>query len=695
MTAQHETPLSFSIMQIIARIPLLILALQAGLALAEAPEVDPELERQLDDYITDFSAPEDERAETLESIVEALSADTPAATRLRALGYQMVDFLHEEDEAAALARSQELLNLAKASGHTDIQAEALAFRIDLLWRLDDREEAMMYVPRLEAILPSVQAPRVRYYGHNLTARLLRAHSQYEEALSHFLEAYDAVQETDDDRTQPRRQFLNYNIAQMQAELNNHDQALEIVQRGIREIRELEYRVYLPEFFLLKGYIFAQMEEHEDSIQAHEEAIEWAERLERPDIIITSLNNIGSARIQMEDYTAATEILERALEMALEVDDEHTRPLLEFNLAYLAIMQGGGDEAVTVMEAAIEELVAFYSKANMADLLRYVAEAYREAGHLDRAIETLIEQREMNDELFQSEREESLNELQTRYETREQAAQIELLEQRNELQERTIENSRLQQQITILFIMVVVLSLVLLWLAYRSARRANLRLTAANEQLEYQSVHDVLTGLLNRRSFQEEMQQRGQDGVERRAQTHPDTLLLLDIDFFKKINDRYGHSGGDAVLKELSRRIKAVSRSSDMVIRWGGEELLLLLRNMDPSVQQDYVTRILNTIAEEPIEYRGESIPVTATGGFIQLPFDGVPEDEIDWERALHIADMALYIGKTHGRNRAIGVLGLNQPYEQVKDTLSNDLAQAVEKDLVKHVTIPGPEQGQQ
>ncbi|MDQ2069003.1 tetratricopeptide repeat-containing diguanylate cyclase [Natronospira bacteriovora] len=692
MTSQTGPSQRFSIFPRITASLLLPLLLLSTMTAADIPEVDAELEKRLDQYISLFSATAEERAEVLEAIIGDMGSDTPVATRVRALGYRMLDSATAEDNERAVAMQDELLTLARRSGQTDTLAEAKAFQIELLWRMDDSKEAMVHVPRLETLLPDVRSPRIRYYAHTLTARLLRSHSQYEEALSHFLAAYDAVRETDDERTQVRRQFLNYQIAQLQAELRNFDQALQMAERGIREMQELDYQMYLPEFFLLKGYIFGQMEDHEASIGVHEEAIQWAERLDRPGIVLTSLNNIGSAQIQMQDYSAATQTLERALDMALELENESTRPLLEFNLAYLAIMQGAGSESIADMEAARSELEAFYGQADMADLLGYVADAYRAAGYLDEAIDTLIEQRDMNAELFQSERDKSLNELQIRYETREQATQIELLEQRNELQERVIENSRLQQRITILFVAVVVLSLILLWQAYRAARRANLRLTVANRKLEYQSVHDTLTGLLNRRSFQKEMQKRGRSGIERRAQAHPDALLLLDVDYFKRINDRHGHAGGDVVLKELARRLKSVTRESDMVIRWGGEEILLFLRNMSPDALPDHVQKMLNVIAEEPIIYDDRRIQVTATGGFIQLPFAGVPEDDIDWEKALHIADMALYIGKTHGRNRAIGILGLNCPYETIRDQLSNDLAAAVEQSQVDHMTITGPSQ---
>jgi len=679
-----------SIIQFVATMLMVSACLLMTPALGNPPPQDTELEERLDEYINILTAPAEERKAFLDDIIADLDRDTPIATRVRAIGYQALESTDGDDEELTQSLAEKLQTLAEASEHPDVEAEARAFYIELLWRQGEAEEAMVQVPQLEAVLPEVYAPRIRYYAYNLAARLLSSHSQHEDALQHYLEAYDAAREMDDERTQIRRQFLNFNIAQLQADLRNYDQALDIAQRGIRLAKEEGLDAQLPQFLLLQGYIFSQMEDHEGSIESHEEAIRHAEELEQSGVVLTSLNNIGSAQIHLERYEEATETLERAYTMALELGQEQTQSLLEFNLAYLNIMQGGGNSAIEAMEAAKEELADHYSQSNMADLLELVAEAYREAGMLEEAIDALIRQRELNSELFQAERDKSLSELQTRYETREQATEIELLEQRNELQERVIQNNQLQQRITILFVMVVILSLILLWQAYKSVRRANRKLTEVNQELEYQSVHDALTGLLNRRSFQKEMQQRGSSGIERRAQPYPDALLLLDVDFFKRINDEYGHAGGDAVLKELAERLKAISRTSDMVIRWGGEEILMFLRNMDPDALADYAARVLDAIGSEPIEYEGDKIRVTATGGFIQLPLDDIPEDKLDWERALNIADMALYIGKTHGRNRAIGILGLNRPFDELQEVLSEDLAHAVERDLVKHTLVRGP-----
>ena len=88
----------------------------------------------------------------------------------------------------------------------------------------------------------------------------------------------------------------------------------------------------------------------------------------------------------------------------------------------------------------------------------------------------------------------------------------------------------------------------------------------------------------------------------------------------------------------------------------------------------------------------QAIPVTVTAGFISVPFSDVPEDVCDWERALQIADMALYLGKTHGRNRAYGLARLLVPHEDAIPTLTHDLAAAIKKNMVDVIEVLGPPQ---
>lgn len=659
-------------------------------ALGVVAQVDPALEQRLDEYIIQLDADVDAQFALLLDITDDVTDATPIDTRVRALGYLALGYLLRDEHERAFALIDELIAQAGDSESPQAQAEALAFRIEALVRDDRSAEALVLAPQVEPHLSETVSPRVRYYAHNVLARLLLSANQYEEALEHFLAAYDAVQETDDERTALRRQFLNTNIAYLQADLRHFDAALTMTERAIREAERLEDHASIPSLLLLRGYLESSMDRHEEAIETYQQVIELGRRHDQDEIVLIGMNNIGSGLIQLQRYAEAEEMLNSALAEAIDQDDETTTELLRFNLGYVAVMQGDHIEGIRQLEDATGQLREQYSRSEMADLLKYVAEAQQAAGRHQQAIEALLEQRELNEELFQAERDRSLNELQARYDAKEQATQIQLLEQRNALQERLIENKRLQQRIAVLVAIVILMGLILLWLAWRAARRANLRLKVANRQLQYQSSHDPLTGLLNRRLFQERMGRRIGKLENQRDQDHPDALILLDVDYFKKINDNLGHAAGDAVLVELAERLRKISRDSDMVVRWGGEELLLFLQNMDPDALSDYAGKVLEAIGLEPVTYEGNSIRVTATGGFITLPFAGLDEDTISWEKALQIADLALYMGKTHGRNQAIGVLSLKVPLEQVGPLLEQDLATAIERGWVRSITIPGP-----
>ncbi len=130
----------------------------------------------------------------------------------------------------------------------------------------------------------------------------------------------------------------------------------------------------------------------------------------------------------------------------------------------------------------------------------------------------------------------------------------------------------------------------------------------------------------------------------------------------------------------------------MVFRWGGEEFLIYSPKSNPLQITRLVERVLHTIGERMVDVGELQMPVTVTAGFISLPFSGLPETVCDWEKTLQIADMALYLGKTHGRNRAYGLLRLLLPYEQVMPVLERDLAAAISGGMVEIIEVVGPDQ---
>lgn len=162
-------------------------------------------------------------------------------------------------------------------------------------------------------------------------------------------------------------------------------------------------------------------------------------------------------------------------------------------------------------------------------------------------------------------------------------------------------------------------------------------------LAYRASHDALTGLLNRAYVQERL-----ENLHRSAETQRDlySLLLLDLDHFKIVNDRFGHATGDQVLAQVGRRVAHNVREVDTIGRWGGEEFLCLLPGVGSPLAEEIAERIRAGLEAQPIEYQGRHVRVTSSIGVATYPDDGLDPDAL-----LAKADAALYEAKRSGRNR--------------------------------------------
>ncbi len=182
------------------------------------------------------------------------------------------------------------------------------------------------------------------------------------------------------------------------------------------------------------------------------------------------------------------------------------------------------------------------------------------------------------------------------------------------------------------------------------------LAEANERLRTASLTDPLTGLWNRRYVALEIPADAERALRRRraGEPHGDlVVLLVDIDHFKAINDRAGHDGGDIVLREFAARLREFARGSDLAVRWGGEEFLLILRDCDRAEGAEIARRLLARVRDTPFAIEGQSLRVTTSIGWAAFPFD--PDGELRFDQVLNLADQALYRAKHEGRDRAIGV----------------------------------------
>jgi diguanylate cyclase (GGDEF)-like protein len=178
----------------------------------------------------------------------------------------------------------------------------------------------------------------------------------------------------------------------------------------------------------------------------------------------------------------------------------------------------------------------------------------------------------------------------------------------------------------------------------------LELAKANRRLEEIAVTDPLTGLKNRRYFTTAAAAHA-EGARRADRNHTLLVALLDVDHFKRINDAHGHDAGDAVLVEFARRLHAIAREDDVVVRWGGEEFLLLLR--DVADTDAVLRRVLDGLVREPIAVGDQFLTVGASIGAARYPPDPADPDAQSLEQVITRADAALYRAKREGRLRAI------------------------------------------
>jgi diguanylate cyclase (GGDEF)-like protein len=184
------------------------------------------------------------------------------------------------------------------------------------------------------------------------------------------------------------------------------------------------------------------------------------------------------------------------------------------------------------------------------------------------------------------------------------------------------------------------------------------------------VTDPLTGLRNRRYLRLHLERPPEykppvgGERERRLESPQQTIYLLDLDHFKQINDRHGHEAGDAVLVEVAHRLGSCLRENDCLLRWGGEEFLVIAAGHDGGGAVTLAQRILDRIGGDSIMLSGgRELHVTCSLGFAPFPWShpGAPPDAGTLDQVLSLADVGAYLGKIEGRNRAFGIFPGPEP----------------------------------
>ena len=628
--------------------------------------------------------------EQLQVIGPTLNATTPYAVRREYLNALMTVQVDAAKMEAAEATVAALLKLAR--DHKDdvgvVLATTKSASIMALSGKTDAAIAQLIALEATALRTNDAHALWRFYMVLGSAQLTVG--RFETALESTLKSLQYAKQVPKRARVSHLTSLNL-LGNVYMAMTNWDKALQVIDEGLAIADEVGSAKLKGTLYLNQGACYASLGRAKDSVAAYEKALKIGRESGLVGLQGTALNNIGDSYLISKDYPKAELFARQALVKFKEAGEFGGVATAQSNIGFALMGQGKIREGDAEVRAAIRLNQESGARTDQEAILGELGRMYEQAGLYREAVATIREQQALTAQLFRADREKSVATLQAQFDAVQRQKQIELLARENSLKDAEISNQRLQQIITLLGAVVTVMAGIFVFLLYRRVRKTNLKLREANKQLEFHAVRDPLTGLYNRRSFFELMKGRSSNASGgRREDDNPDGLMILDIDHFKNINDTLGHAGGDAVLVEISKRLRATVRDTDMVMRWGGEEFLIFSPRANAAHLKNLAQRVLDSIGATPIAVGDKLMPITVTGGFLSLPFSGLSEVDCNWEKAMQIADMALYLGKVNGRNRAYGLNRLLAPFEQVMPVLERDITAALKADMVELVEVMGP-----
>ena len=634
---------------------------------------------------------QDESLKQLVALLNDLRAAAALDDRREALEAVIAMYIRTGQPSEASKLNIELAALGTRYHDDRANAMALNYQASLL---KDQGKLDLAAPVIEqALLIASRVNDKKLTGRvNSTASIVySALGNFQSALQHQLVVMGSLEEGNR-HAELRRVDAMDSISTLYLSLKNPQMALEYNAKATELAASLGAQGMLVTLTIDRGYTYAEQGKLDDAAKTYLEALAIAHKIldRRNEGII--LNNLADVSLSQGHYPSCVKFAQQAIPLAHKLGDGSLEASAMVNQGLCHMGLGNVPQGV----AEVDSGIAFFRKGNakpdIETVLGQLSTAYEKAGLYKEALKAMQEQRSLTAELFRTDRDRALTEMKAKFDASQREKQIEALEQKNQVQSIELKNKSLQRIVSLLSTLAAGAVAVTIALLYRKVRKSNRELHETNLKLEQQSTHDPLTGLLNRRAFQDKMKIRSRM-VERRATgpvAPPHALVLLDIDHFKLINDNYGHTAGDLVLVEISRRLQLIMRENDMLMRWGGEEFLIFLNHIPIEHLTTVIQRVLDTVARTAFVVEERSISVTTSIGFISLPQADGADNELNWEKALQLADAALYMAKAQGRNQAIGVGNIDVPPSELTELLQGDLEHAVARGAVKIQRIPGP-----
>ncbi|WP_229487366.1 tetratricopeptide repeat-containing diguanylate cyclase [Pseudoduganella lutea] len=600
------------------------------------------------------------------------------------------------DPKRALAMGDELVAWGRAARDDAVYAKGQLTRAYALFDLDDLGGSHKANFEAERAANNTGDLPLRVQATISAGQSFQEQGNYPAALARLQAAIDLARTVKKDNA-PLAGALNA-LAFLYTDMKQFDKGWEVQRESLEVAQRMKSPGRLAIALATEYGLAIESGQHEQARRALLAELDVERRLGARQMIADTLVNLSDLYLKKRDYRSTVGFAQQALAAGEDVKSPLVIATARVNLGQAYLGMGRLAEGRRQFEAGLDAYEKNGVKPELQAVLVEYGAALEQAGDYKGAIDAYHRERDISEEMFAEQRQKAVLELQQKYDTEKKQRQIDALRQENRVKGVELDNRRLQQRIWWLLAIVFALAAVVVGLLYRKVRQANAQLEVKNRELKQQSARDPLTALYNRRHFQEFMRHHGQvepgqagHGKAERRQQDGDligALFLLDVDHFKHINDSHGHAAGDAVLKMIAASLRETLRETDMIVRWGGEEFLAFLPAVPRGGLDDVARRILHGISSQSVEYQGRMLAVNASVGFAPFPLVAL-DTPMSWERAVNLVDMALYMAKSHGRNRAYGVRGFHDLERTTLEAVEQDLESAWRNGFVDLVVVTG------
>ncbi len=620
----------------------------------------------------------------LQSVTDRPAATAPVEEQLRYQSRMALLAMHGKHRKEIDAAVLELKRLTEGGRCVPCGAHLLAMRVGQAEVNNDRAAIKVLLDQLTALPPATD---LAFEAERL-GMLSRGRALLEEeelALGLAVQAIDMAGRAELPAAEVRMMNLLVRVHFSRGDMAS---ALRVMDDGYKLAERIGFRYLMAQFRINQNYAYGTLKQEDKAHKAllavlpltnGEPGTEALEQIAQ--------TNLSAYYIHRGEYAKAIRSTLAAEKLARKTGDDIGVAYSVSNRGSALARSGRVDEGMALMEEAMVLAEKAGGRRVVLDLLAEQVNVLERAGRDRDALVALRRMFTLSGDVTTAEREKAVLELQEKFSGERKNREIERLSLSNARSQAEVAARAWQQRLWAAVAVAMLLSSVLLVLWVRMVRRRNQALAVDNAELTSQSIHDPLTGAFNRRHFERLMTQQEatlQGRSRDRKYQASVGLILLDVDHFKKVNDTFGHAAGDEVLKVVAERLRSLVRDQDVVVRWGGEEFVLVLPGTPPEGLPVVAAKALLALGREPVMHEGVEIPVRASAGAIAWP--AWPNH--NWSDALHLADLALYQSKTNGRNRATCIMSVREGADLGR--VHTDLAGAGEAGDVVLQVISGP-----